>query len=494
MLNATLQISKIAEYAFQNFDSPVIFTDVHGEVIWCNSAFEKLSEYKLDEIKGKTPGFLLQGKDSDREKIKMMANAIKEKLGFETEIVNYSKSGKQYLTQISCEPVFDDFNNHIGFYAIQPRVSRSRLINERLLTEANQLSQSIFDNAEVTIIIADDDMIVRNVNPFACTMLGYTKDELIGMKVMQYTRKVMMADYLWNDFIEKETQIGEIELIKKSGAVVYGKYRAVANVLPGKHLSVITDVTSIKQYQRDILAKNHELAEANKSMTTLFSIISHDLKSPLTNLQSALELLDFPDINPDEYKQIFESIAATLADNKIMLGNLLNWAKQQQDGFKIKPVDINIISFVKDLGDIFRKQASQKGITFETNMPSHPSNLASDPEVLKLILRNLCSNAIKFCNSGDKISLNVICNDNFIRFQVSDTGPGIAKEDIDKIFSTGFTTKGSRNEKGTGLGLTLCNKFISLLDSNLHVESELGKGTMFYFDLDYNYSKTSDNQ
>lgn len=476
-------ISSIAQKAFEHLDSPAIFTDEKGFLVWCNPSFERLSEYKLQEIKGKRPGEFLQGEDSDPEVIKIMSQAIRDQRGFEIEIENYSKSGKKYITQISCEPVFDDTNKLIGFFSIQPRVSRKKIIQEKKIAESKHLLETIIDNAEVAIIIADDDMIVRRVNRFASDMLVYSVEELVGMNVMDYTRKVIHAENLWNEFIEVNTQVGEIELLHKSGAVVYGKYKAIANVLPGKHLSVITDITHRKRYEREILAKNHELAKANEAMKTLFSIIGHDLQSPLFNLQSALELLEIPDIDPNEYKDLFISVGKALESNKTMLSNLLNWANQQQGGFKIKPVDVDIKGLVNELCDAHRQRAEHKGVNISMSLPENSIELNTDPEALRLVLRNLCSNAIKFCNKGDTIGVKVIDHSDYINIEVSDTGRGISEEDLQRIFSTGFTTKGSKNEKGTGLGLTLCKEFLGMLDSKLDVESELGKGTKFFFNL-----------
>lgn len=153
-------IALIAYNAFSHFDIPAIFTDAKGFLIWCNSSFEKLSEYSLEEIKGKRPGEFLQGPDSDPDNIKVMANAIANHRGFEIEIANYTKSGKKYVTHISCEPVFDDAKKLVGFFSIQPKVTRKNLLEEKKLSESKHLFESIFNNADVAVIIADDDMVV----------------------------------------------------------------------------------------------------------------------------------------------------------------------------------------------------------------------------------------------------------------------------------------------------------------------------------------------
>ncbi|NRB60330.1 MAG: PAS domain-containing sensor histidine kinase [Winogradskyella sp.] len=476
-------VSEIAKKAFENSDSPSIFTDEYGFIVWCNQAFERISEYTLSEVKGKRPGQILQGSESDPKKVQVMKEAVANARAFELEIDNYTKSGKKYRTQISCEPVFDDSNLHIGFFSIQPTVTRKKLIDQRKLVEATKLLEAIFNNAQVAVIIADDDMIVRRANPYACNMLGYKRDELLGMTVLDYTRKVALSENLWNEFMDKEMQIGEIELLHKSGRVIYGEYKAVSDVLPGKHLSVITDITEKKEKEREILMKNKQLALANESMKTLFSIIGHDLREPLANLQQALELLDRPEVKPEEYKVFFEGISKNLDANKWMLNNLLSWAKQQQDGFKLDIKKIDLVELINNIFILHQERAKRKGIELKLEVSSKSIFLNSDKEALSLVLRNLCSNAIKFTSNGDVIKLRLADDVKSIRFEVSDTGNRISSENIDKIFSTGYTTRGSKLEKGTGLGLTLCNEFLASLDSKLEVESTLGKGTTFYFDL-----------
>jgi len=181
-------------------------------------------------------------------------------------------------------------------------------------------------------------------------------------------------------------------------------------------------------------------------------------------------------------KQINSSAKNTL----VLLDNLLNWAKAQTGHINFKPEKVVLSPIIQEVFELSNSSAKNKNIVLN-HIPSEEIIVFADPNMLKTVLRNLISNAIKFTNSNGKIDVTVLQNDNFIEIAVSDNGVGMKDETRNKLFSleTNETTMGTANEKGSGLGLLLCKEFVAKHGGKIWIESEEGKGSIFYFTLPY---------
>jgi len=243
----------------------------------------------------------------------------------------------------------------------------------------------------------------------------------------------------------------------------------------------------ILQAQKDEIEKQSEALKAlNTIKDRLFSIISHDLRSPLSHLRDYIELVTNNFITHQEAREWLPELSKDLNYTLALTDNLLVWAKSQLESgqatnFSDFPVDV----VVHDNIALFSKQATLKGLEIRSNLEADDRiHIKSDKEMLRLILRNLINNAIKFSKDGDKIQVNAFEENNLVRFEVVDTGVGMTNEQIDKIFTTSLeSTRGTNNEKGSGLGLKLIIDFIKILGGELEIESEVGKGSKFSFSL-----------
>lgn len=465
-----------------NIDSPVIFTDKEGLVIWVNPSFERNTGYALDEMMGKKPGAVLQGGSSDPDTIKVMSEAVKNGEGFEVEILNFTKEGKPYLASINCEPVRDEKGRLQGFVSIQPVINRRGKRELRQLKERSKVLQAVFNHSNVAIIIANDDMQVVDVNPAACRLIGYSAEEFKSMKVMDYSRSMTQAEPLWDEFMEESIQVGTIELLHKNGSVVKCEYNAVANVVEGLHLSVILDITEKERHLLDLKSKSAELEIANADKNTILSILSHDLRSPLGRLRAILDLSTDGAISQSEFQELSVGLSQNLDANKNLLDNLLFWAQSQQKGFKAEKEDCQLSHCAEQQLVHFEAEAKAKGIELRASI-SKNLKVRVDPNMLELVIRNLCNNALKFCSSGNWVMIKALKEGDRIRILVEDNGPGIPKDKQGEIFKNGYSTKGSANESGSGLGLSLCQRFLTLNDSKLELSSEEGQGSSFSFSL-----------
>lgn len=240
----------------------------------------------------------------------------------------------------------------------------------------------------------------------------------------------------------------------------------------------------LKKLNQKVQDQNEELEHLNTIKTKLFAIIAHDLRGPLSSLQSLLYLLREHELSEQEMKDLTTNLEKDMIENASMMDNLLAWAQSQMSGLSIDKRTFNLKSCVQSVLDPFTLQAEKKKIDFDISIPEDASAWA-DYDMMKLVFRNLIANAIKFSETNSTVFINAVHQDNqMFLISVRDEGVGIAPEDQSKIFSSiNFTSRGTNKEKGSGLGLNLCKEFIEEHGGKIWFESIPGTGTTFYFTL-----------
>ncbi|MEO8795589.1 MAG: ATP-binding protein [Daejeonella sp.] len=225
--------------------------------------------------------------------------------------------------------------------------------------------------------------------------------------------------------------------------------------------------------------QNKNLEEANLVKNTLFSVIAHDLRTPFSHIIPMLEMIENDQMDQSDFKELVPLIKVNFLDNLLLVDNLLLWAKSQLDGFKVKPVVFNVHELGQELTVFFKEFSSQKNIVIENRLDSN-LEIFADRETIKIVLRNLISNAIKFTREGGIIQLSNKESDKEAIISIKDSGIGIKRDDLGKLFSfTNYTTLGTSNEKGTGMGLKICKDFIELNKGSISVDSTENVGTTF---------------
>jgi signal transduction histidine kinase len=245
-------------------------------------------------------------------------------------------------------------------------------------------------------------------------------------------------------------------------------------------------MTSRKKAEEALRENEIRLNELNASKDKFFSIISHDLKSPFNSILGFSELLVEKIQNKDleaieEYALIIQKASTRAMD---LLLNLLVWSRSQTGKMEFKPENIEIGSLINAATDLLTDTAKQKSITI-SNEGQQNVIVFADKAMISTILRNLISNAIKFTFPGGKVVISAEQKKNEIEITVIDNGIGIKKEVIRKLFhiDESYSTTGTQNEMGTGLGLLLCKEFIEKHGGKIGVESEEGKGSTFCFTI-----------
>jgi two-component system, sensor histidine kinase and response regulator len=271
--------------------------------------------------------------------------------------------------------------------------------------------------------------------------------------------------------IKKENNGYQLRLISKQKAL------HKKNIQIEKQTEVITEKARLLEIQKA------ELTELNSLKTKLFSVIAHDLKSPMYALRNLFRNIHQENMPAEEMKNLVPDVLMDLNYTIGLMENLLQWSKTQMESNHVRPEEIDISKMIQDVLHILRLQAEAKQIYIDTKN-SKPVYVYADKDMVNLVLRNLLSNAIKFTPQQGNIEVGINEISSFVEIYVQDSGTGISKEAMQKINENNFyTTKGTASESGTGLGLMLCKEFLARNGGQMHIESEPGKGSVFSFTL-----------
>jgi signal transduction histidine kinase len=237
------------------------------------------------------------------------------------------------------------------------------------------------------------------------------------------------------------------------------------------------------QHQEDMEKRSEELEQLNKVKDKFFSIISHDLRAPINALAGLMDLLDRGAIEPHELPMAIKELRTRFNHTRSLMNNLLDWTVLQMDKMNLQASPINLHQIVAENIELLGAIQDKK-INLINNVPQQAIGYG-DSNTVNLVIRNLLTNAIKFTNDGGEITLTAQDQGKDWLVSVSDNGIGMTHEIQSKLFDkiNPYSTRGTANEKGTGLGLLLCKEFIEKNGGRIWVESEETKGSTFWFTL-----------
>ena len=242
----------------------------------------------------------------------------------------------------------------------------------------------------------------------------------------------------------------------------------------------------ISEALEQIQKQNEQLAELNFSKDKFLSIIAHDLRSPINSLLGFTNLLsNYADaMTTDEVKKISNDLNRSLQNVLQLIEDLLTWARSQMNKVDFKPDAVSINQIIREDLELSSILFQKKEIQLETQVQENLQAFA-DADHVKFVLRNLVTNALKFTNRNGKVTIKAFEDGKMILVQVIDNGVGVPIEIQKKMFQLDAikSTKGTDNEKGTGLGLVLCKEFIRKNSGDIWVESKEGEGSCFTFSL-----------
>ena len=259
----------------------------------------------------------------------------------------------------------------------------------------------------------------------------------------------------------------------------YNKSRMFAAELEHKNEIIEKNAAALDKLNKAISAQNQSLEEENRMKDKLLSIISHDLRHPMVNTKSILELINLKLVTEKETEELLEQLEGQYVRSIALLDNLLFWIRGQMKGKDLELAPVNVHELIDGMINEQRMSVQSKSIRME-NETSHDMSITGDKEMLKIIFRNLLSNAIKFTPSNGTIRLSSYRDDHYNYIVVKDSGIGMSRATLQKVNARQyFSSKGTSNEKGSGFGLILCHDLIRMHKGELLIESEPGRGSTF---------------
>ncbi|MDN3666260.1 tetratricopeptide repeat-containing sensor histidine kinase [Algibacter miyuki] len=260
-------------------------------------------------------------------------------------------------------------------------------------------------------------------------------------------------------------------------------------VINSKRNKALKKLEDLKEKNITLEVENAAFVEETKNLENvinvkdkLFSIISHDLKDSLSSINGFIDLLKDGSLSREEFDSLIPELSDNANNASLLLFNLLNWSKSQMQSLDPKATLFDIQEVFIDKVNLIEQRMETKGITLINN--SLRSFIFADRSMFEIVIQNLLANALKFCNNGDIVSISNQISRGHCIISISDTGIGISKENIDKLFTnSSFTTSGTNNEKGTGLGLSICKELVELNHGKIWVESMPDVGTTFHIEL-----------
>ena len=393
------------------------------------------------------------------------------------------------------------FNNYLLFFdgliaSLLWTFGLIMMVNQKLkgeITEVKSHFELIFNSSPDAVAITGlNDGFLVDFNDSFSRISGYSKEELKSSSTIRKNiwaipeqRDTMVSILREKYFCENY----EALFRRKDGSVFIGQISSkLVNINEKPFILTVTrDISARVQFEEEIKQKNEELRKINAEKDKFFSILAHDLKSPFNGFLGLTEIMaaQMNAMTLPEIEKVVQALKTSAANLFRLLENLLEWSRMEQGMVPFKPEMLNLASVLNESLTISGESARSKNITIEI-LPNEISQVYADKNILLTIFRNLISNAIKFTHPGGKITISAEKPvSGILEFSIRDTGIGMNQQVEKNLFrlDAQVNRKGTEGELSTGLGLIICKDFVEKQGGIIRVESEEGKGSVFYFTI-----------
>jgi len=406
-----------------------------------------------------------------------------------------------YLTCHSDEPLLERAKQTQPYgYLIKPvsiqdlkaclEIAIHQYTLDKKLEESEKRYRSIVENINDAIIIHDFNGRIMDVNENACQMLGYERNELIGSGISLFLRpeKLVSHEKHLSTLQSESGIVFEEEYARRDGALVPVEVssKVVSRESGGVIQAFARDISERKGHEKQIKEKNEQLRKALAERDKFFSIIAHDLRSPLVAFLMFIRMLTdkTEKMSLEQIERLSLEMLSSAKNLYSLLENLLEWSLVQRGAKNYKLVTCRLADLVKENIDLIQPSATHKNIAFKCRIPEDLKVLA-DKSMLMTILRNLLSNALKFSKKDGEVEVSARPEGSRVLIRVKDHGLGMDEKLISGLFMPDrmSSRKGTAQEKGTGLGLILCKEFVKKHGGEIWVQSVKDQGSTFYLTL-----------
>jgi two-component system, sensor histidine kinase and response regulator len=477
---------------FNSIGEAIYIQDKNGVFIDVNKKAVELYSYQKTEFIGKTPEFIsAPGKNNLTAIMSLLQEAYEGKT-HKFEFWGKRKDGEIFPKEVIINRGY--YKNKEVVIAIARDISDKKKSESKIAKIQSRLAL-IFKNFPNMVLYESNgpnDFISDNVTD----MLGYPS--YLFINDVKFINSIVHPDYIKSiesqifDWMENPGLKNlKIEYPCKRAD---GSYIWIEDFLQKEYSSdgksyiigIMIDITERKKQMEQLQLYTDELKNLNVSKDKFFSIIAHDLRSPFNGLLgfSTVLIEELQELTHDEIKEYAGYIHTSAKTVYNLVDNLLQWSRLQTDRIEYQPIKIDLYEEVFKTLELFNSNAITKKIKLYNNINLN-TYIYADQNMLRSILQNLISNAIKFTKLGGSLKISSKEKNGFVEIEIADNGVGIETKDIAKLFriDSQFSKLGTFNEEGTGLGLILTKELVVKNRGQIWVKSTVKKGTSFYFTL-----------
>lgn len=466
----------------------IVITNKEANIIYANEFTSKVTGYDNSELLGKNPKILNSGL-TPKEDIKNLWTTLASGNTWHGIFTNRKKNGDIYSESAIISPL-KTLNDEIYAYLAVKEDITEKLKAEQEIAASEKRWKMAFESA-------NDGVWDWNIQTNKLLLsdrwhktLGYKNNEIASMQTI-WEEVIHPSEYVqarnaikehingktefYSDIHRMRCKDGSYKWFQDRGKVITFTEDGKPERMIGAHFDITTRMKLQQELQKLINDKDQ-----------FMSILAHDLRSPFNGLLGFMSIIieDLEDYKIEELRNMLLVVNDTAVNIYNLLEDILTWSKSQSGSLVYEPNLLNIYETFEDVYELLNPSAVKKLITLEVISPKNLQIMA-DQNMMRTIIRNLISNAIKFTRPSGKIILSAELETNHLLIQVKDNGIGMNNITMSKLWnkSTPYTTKGTENEAGTGLGLLLCKEMVELHGGKIWVESELGNGTSFCFTI-----------
>lgn len=487
--NSEASLRKLNQ-AIEQGTAIVFITDPSGNIEYVNPRFSEVTGYSTKEAIGQTPRILKSGLQ-EPALYKDVWSTLTDGREWHGEFCNRRKDGSTFWVSAALAPIRDADGQITHFVAIEDDITEEREIAEEI-KKKEQRFRTLVANLPGTVYrcLNDDDWTMQFISDNVEEITGYPAADFVNNNKRTYDSVIsaedsqMVADDVGAAVARKEPWDIQYRIVRADGEVRWvgergrAAYREDDSV---DHLDgVIIDITEAKKLSEELEVARENADAANRAKSEFLSHMSHELRTPLNGILGYSQILQRDsDITPQQ-KTSLDAIVNCGDHLLALINDVLDLSKIEAGRIDVDLAPCDLHKLIKSVGDVVQQRATSKGVDFEIDVsPEVPQGIISDGPKIRQILVNLLGNAVKFTDDGEVILRVAERPKGSLRFDVVDSGIGMSPQELDQIFDPFKQVEAGKAAGGTGLGLSITKRLAEVLDGELKVTSEKGKGSTF---------------
>ena len=481
-------------------DQPILYTNV---------AFERMTGWRFDEVRGRNCRFL-QGPQTDRREVERLRQAIDHGRDAEVLLRNYTKDGRPFWNELRVMAIHDGEGRLSHFFALQNDVT-ARIESQQQIARSEAQLRRVLNATQDGILVLDGAGVLESFNAGAERMFGCTAQEVIGQPIS------VLLPQVQPDLQGSEREFTfECEARRADGDAVWlalriGPLEDDAQDQPHRYIGVVHDITERKHAEFALRHAKEAAEDAASAKSEFLANMSHEIRTPLHGMLGAIEMLQDTPLSgqQERHVQTARSSASLLLG---VIDEILDFSRLEAGKLRIEALDVDLRRTVEDVTAMLAQRAHAKPLELACYIaPGVPELVRCDPIRVRQILVNLVGNAIKFTEQGEVVVSVALADPPpappdaaadpydasdpsdpsgtsdmaMLRFEVRDTGIGIARDKQSALFQPFMQADSSTSRRfgGSGLGLSIARRLVELMGGRIGLESTEGQGSRFWFTL-----------